>query len=229
MRRSLLILALFLALLAAPHSGRAYDEPDFGAESIVVLAPLFPQGYWWDHTTLTVRLKAAGNVDESSVAAIRDAMAYWNAAIAHRHGAGFVQLVEVTGDPVAAAQADITVNFHAQGGALYGVAICTSGKRCQVPLWAGDQAAEHTWVAVPLSYEQRVALAMHELGHVLGIGHTEPLFGTLDLMGYGIEGEAPFTNLAVSACDMDAFDIAWAWAINGTDPAPPTATEVVCA
>ena len=51
-----------------------------------------------------------------------------------------------------------------------------------------------------------VSLVVHELGHALGIGHAEPLVGTLDVMGYGTE-EVPFPEAVISACDMDAFDV----------------------
>jgi hypothetical protein len=72
-----------------------------------------------------------------------------------------------------------------------------------------------------------VSLAVHELGHSLGVGHVEPLVGTLDIMGYGTE-TVVFPDAVISACDMDAFDTAWAWAINGTAPQPPTASEIAC-
>ena len=227
MRRGIVSIGLVVAILAtaiAPRPARAVDEPDFGAEAIAILAPFFNQGYWWDHTTLTVRIKAAGNVDPSEVAAVREAMAIWNAAIAHRHGP-IVALVDVSGDRAAAPKADIVVNVHAQGGALFGVAVCRSGRHCQVQLWDGERAQGR--VGYPMTYAEMVSLATHELGHAIGIGHMDPIFGTMDIMGYGTE-DVVFPPAVISACDMDAFDVVWAWAIAGTEPVRPTVDQIAC-
>jgi hypothetical protein len=218
------LLVAFLATAVAPLPAHAFDEPDLGGESIAILAPFFNQGYWWDHGTLTVRIKAAGNVDPSEIDAVREALAIWNAAIAHRHGP-IVELVDVSGDRAAAPKADIVVSVHAQGGALFGVATCASGRHCQVRLWDGERAQGK--VGYPMTYAEMVSLATHELGHALGLGHVDPLTGTMDIMGYGT-ADVVFPPAVISACDMDAIDVVWAWAIVGTEPVPPTVEQIAC-
>jgi hypothetical protein len=134
--------------------------------------------------------------------------------------------VDVTGDRRAAPKADIVVNVHAQGGALFGVAACRSGEHCQVQLWDGERAQGKPVYA--MTSAEMVSLATHELGHALGIGHAAPLLGTMDSMGYGT-AEVVFPPAVISACDMDAFDVVWAWAIAGTAPVPPTVEQIACA
>jgi hypothetical protein len=104
-----------------PHSTGDPDAKlfeDFGAEAIEILQ--YP--WWWDHTTLTVYVKTSANVSEGALAEITAAFDIWNAAIAHRHGAGFVELLNVTATATAreAAQADIIINLNGSGGRLAG-------------------------------------------------------------------------------------------------------------
>jgi len=58
----------------------------------------------------------------------------------------------------------------------------------------------------------------HEIGHALGLGHTTNLLESTDLMGYGWPD---LGDPVLSDCDIDALAYVFAWALNGTEPAPP--------
>jgi hypothetical protein len=69
-------------------------------------------------------------------------------------------------------------------------------------------------------------VTLHELGHVLGLGHAEPLEQTNDLMGYGWPD--PVDHPVLSPCDLRTLEVVFAWAFAGTDPYPPTVDSVSC-
>jgi hypothetical protein len=50
------------------------------------------------------------------------------------------------------------------------------------------------------------------------LGHATNLLESTDLMGYGWPD---LGDPVLSDCDIDALAFVFAWAINGTDPAPP--------
>ena len=73
----------------ATPSARAALVSD--ASSIALEYPM-QKGYWWDHTDLTVAVRAAQNLDAATVAAIRSAITTWNDfldAVGHAGGARF--------------------------------------------------------------------------------------------------------------------------------------------
>jgi predicted Zn-dependent protease len=201
----------------ATPSARAALVSD--ASSIALEYPM-QKGYWWDHTDLTVAVRAAQNLDAAAVAAIRSAITTWNDFL-DAEMEGLVTLTDVTGS-TNASRADITLHYvgHAGGARFAGYAICVRGQ-CPNTL-----VSSHFAQSAPSSPELMHAITLHELGHTLGMFHAEPILTTSDLMGYGWYFSG--TPYVMSACDVKALRAVFQWAIDGVDPHPPVVTEVQC-
>jgi hypothetical protein len=224
--KTLLVIALVVSFAATSGVARANHLPDSDAESIAILAALTPapQGYWWDHTDLTVAVKAPRRADPEYLSAIGDAIARWSTVLQQEFG-GLITLTDVTDTGVPAHRADIVLHYvpHAGGLAFSGIAHCQAG-HCSNVLVSTVGPPGHGFE--PVSPQELGYLTLHELGHVLGLGHAEPLLETTDLMGYGwiVNGGSP----VLSACDITALRVVWAWALEGVDPYPPAVASVVC-
>jgi hypothetical protein len=187
--------------------------PDSNAEALVILSNYYP-GYWWDHTDLTIAVQAHPSATDKQLAAIHDAIETWSNTLEDCFD-GLITLTDVTGSKRKAA--DIVVHFvPTAGGVVFGgYAIC------------GDHGCPNILVRSdlppsldrdPYDPEYLGWVTLHEIGHALGLGHATNLLESTDLMGYGWPD---LGDPVLSDCDIDALAYVFAWALNGTEPAPP--------
>jgi hypothetical protein len=197
------MLATLLSPVAAPaqaaSEGVSCGLPESNARALVILSNFYP-GYWWDHTNLTVYIQAQPGISEEYLAAIDEAIATWAATLQDCFD-GLITLTKVD----SRRNADIVLHYVARaGGAVFaGYAVC------------GDHGCPNILVSseAPPSWGQEPYPPQ-----MLGLGHATNLLESTDLMGYGWPD---LGDPVLSDCDIDALAFVFAWALNGTAPAPP--------
>lgn len=222
-------LSLSAAAAASPDTAQALRAqatctlPESNADALVILSNYYP-GYWWDHTNLTIAVQAHPKATEAQVAAIREAIATWSEVLDECFD-GLITLTDVTGTQRSAHRAaDIVVHFvPTAGGVVFGgYAIC-GAHDCPNILVRSDLPPSLD--RDPYSPEYIGWVALHEIGHALGLGHATNLLESTDLMGYGWPS---LGDPVLSQCDIDALAFVFAWALEGTEPQPPAAGPFVC-
>jgi hypothetical protein len=229
MRRVRVLLGIVSLLagmfLITPHAygetgtgGASCTLPESDADALYILSALTPNKYQWDHTNLTVAIKAAPNVDEDYLLAARRAVAAWNDVLQDCFN-GLITLTDVTRSGSTGQHADIVVHYVPRAGGVVfaGMAVC-GANGCHNVLVSTEFAVGHgeTVVYTP---EYFFYVVLHELVHALGLGHATNIRESTDLMGYGWIGNAP--SPLFSQCDLDALAYVWSWALEGTSPAAP--------
>ncbi len=197
--------------------------PESDAESLELLSTYY-QGYWWDHTDLTIAVQAHPNAQEAKVEGIHDAIETWSDVLLDCFD-GLITLTDVTGtgnNPQQAA--DIVVHYvpHFGGVVFAGLALC--GRQDCGNVLVGSEFPpsldEEGYTPEYLGW-----VTLHEVGHALGLGHATNLEESTDLMGYGWPD---LGDPVLSDCDLDAIAFVFAWVFEGGDPHPPEAGPYDC-
>ena len=209
---ALAVAGLAAALMAGTAPAQASHLPESDAEALEILADYY-QGYWWDHTDLTVAIHTVRKARPRYVAAVHDAVTTWDTVLREEFD-DLITLTDVTDELGNKHKADIVLHYapSAGGMAFSGYALCGAHK-CNNILVTSDFASEAAYRPEYLGF-----VTLHELGHALGLGHATNLEESTDLMGYGWSEEI---DPVLSDCDLDGIEYVFGWAFTGTDPAPP--------
>ena len=179
--------------------------------------------FWWDHSNLTVAVRAAPNVDPDKLQAVHNAITVWSSMLAVRIPE--ISLTEVTDSPQSTP--DIILHYvpHAGGVVWSGLTIGAAQHSPNV-LVRSDEPPGGPYADFDALRVERTAL--HELGHALGLGHAAPLDTSRDIMAYGWAIPNPNLVPIISDCDLDGIRAAFSWLFANEPPHPSPVTEVSC-
>ncbi|MFQ5940399.1 MAG: M57 family metalloprotease [Nitrososphaerales archaeon] len=169
----------------------------------------------WGHTDLKIKINVRTGIDLDTVTIVEDAVDAWNVAIDTLETHDDFQLIILENG-----KADITITLR-RGVGLGGWTerVMAEGEIQKANIQIVGELGSENPTVVEL-------IVKHELGHALGLDHTDVNDGD-DLMDAKIKNL--FAQSKISSCNVSGFATAHSWySRSGNTFSPPSVTVVEC-